>query len=552
MSDFVSIDKAYSVKYERIIHIADLETDERGKKGYFCTGCKEEVIARIGEKMPRHFAHLAKDITQPERECTWSNESFRHKVAKDILQILKKIKLPSVYSKWVNPVTGRKKLIQKSNSLEAAKVLVERQFYEDEYGKIGFGKKAEFDESSDKHLLVRPDIVFLDSNDKPILLIELVATHDIDDEKLAKINMLGINTISVKIPSGSKEDIEAVFHKTAHTKWVFNNLQESYEEEFSKTSLTSRKSVSANDDVQENTDGGGLPFGCRKNLINNLIRGFRKYISTGDYRRAKEYLRSEIQRVEENTERERAGYQTLIQQEEQKLGDLEIRYLSKRSELETKDKFFDSKFQAEVDRYRKVLDSNKGLRSRFAGGFTGVREEQDRIREAKEQVRRAKNELAREFEEAEKQEREAIEGIRRDTAELRQLIAVTERRRKEIDNRRKTLVEEYRELEKREESNYKIRRRHLQETFEGDRGRVADEFEGRRAKVREQFQKLRDELYESLDPETITELSSKSTRYRGLFGVQKLLIALKETDSCIKRIKKARGIIESGAYKDWF
>ena len=63
----------------------------------------------------------------------------------------------------------------------------EVQFYEDENGEIHFGRDIDFEKDSNKYLLIRPDVAFFDTNDKPILLIEIAVTHKIDPDKLPKI-----------------------------------------------------------------------------------------------------------------------------------------------------------------------------------------------------------------------------------------------------------------------------------------------------------------------------------------------------------------------------
>lgn len=60
----------------------------RGRKGYRCIGCDEEMEARKGPKL-QYFAHVPTDVKNG-RKCTFSNETYRHKIAKEILQILKR------------------------------------------------------------------------------------------------------------------------------------------------------------------------------------------------------------------------------------------------------------------------------------------------------------------------------------------------------------------------------------------------------------------------------------------------------------------------------
>lgn len=75
------------------IHILDAE---RGRKGYYCTGCKKEAEAvkpKLGN-IQAYFRHAATDVLVEQSECTWSSETYRHRIAKDVLQRIKYIKVP--------------------------------------------------------------------------------------------------------------------------------------------------------------------------------------------------------------------------------------------------------------------------------------------------------------------------------------------------------------------------------------------------------------------------------------------------------------------------
>src|SRR5687768_15094672 len=70
---------------------------ESGANGYYCEGCKSEMEACIGNVVRPYFRHHSKEGQNDVRECTWSNELARHAVGKDILQMEKQIKVPSLY-----------------------------------------------------------------------------------------------------------------------------------------------------------------------------------------------------------------------------------------------------------------------------------------------------------------------------------------------------------------------------------------------------------------------------------------------------------------------
>ena len=83
---------AENIKGE-IIYILDAES---GKKGYFCIGCKTQMQAVKSKIRDRksYFRHDATDVKKSQRECTFSNQNYRHSQAMSILNRIKRIKVP--------------------------------------------------------------------------------------------------------------------------------------------------------------------------------------------------------------------------------------------------------------------------------------------------------------------------------------------------------------------------------------------------------------------------------------------------------------------------
>ena len=63
------------------------EDAENGKKGYSCMGCGGElrVVHRKRPNIISFFRHYAHDVTR-ELNCSYSDETHRHKLAKQFLQ----------------------------------------------------------------------------------------------------------------------------------------------------------------------------------------------------------------------------------------------------------------------------------------------------------------------------------------------------------------------------------------------------------------------------------------------------------------------------------
>lgn len=142
------------MKYARDISGKRLHIEEvdRGLNGYYCLGCELEVIAHQGGYMDWHFKHYAKDKKKAEVKCTVYNESYRHKVAKELLLKNKTIKVPALYKFEGNS----KYKVMDPQFIDAHFARPEITFFEDENGEVRSSQKAEI-----KDFLIKPDITFL-------------------------------------------------------------------------------------------------------------------------------------------------------------------------------------------------------------------------------------------------------------------------------------------------------------------------------------------------------------------------------------------------------
>ena len=203
------------------VHIAKAPS---GRKGYFCLGCSKDMEA-VQFKDPRHasyFRHQPRDLAIGETKCTYSDETHRHKVAKEILQRIKRIKVPTIHKYPPKGHEGEPMVLKKSSWVEAETVRNEIYFFENEAGAVQWSKKLPIG----AYELVKPDVTFFDKEDKPILLIELEATHRVTEEKKARLRNLGIDAVEVILPTGPFEEIEEAFKHTSKTKWLYNGEEQ--------------------------------------------------------------------------------------------------------------------------------------------------------------------------------------------------------------------------------------------------------------------------------------------------------------------------------------
>lgn len=379
---------AKNVKGEHLF-IMDAES---GRKGYWCIGCDAEMEAVRRKKNLLHksyFRHIAKDKKKGEIPCTFSNQDFRHNLAIDILQRTKRIKVPNLYK--YAPDGKSAKLIQEAKFIEAHSVKAELSFYEDDDGNVLFGKNPEID---NKNLLIRPDVTFFDIQGKPILLIEIVVSHKLNDEKKAKIRRLGIDTIQIIIPKESPENIAQNFLVTKNTKWVFNYVEQNTN--YFQLPSGNTEGISQIDELQMGLLRESII--CRRNQISNLIRSITKCVESQLYKRVEFNIGQEIQRIERATREHESRLEEIqrgieieisseFRERREKLnernrrfqsdkGDLERRYYSKRNLLRKEQEDTDREIEF---RYR-VGKSEEEIRSEFEFEERIVEEDERRIR----------------------------------------------------------------------------------------------------------------------------------------------------------------------------
>jgi hypothetical protein len=413
-----------------VIHISVVERKDTGRgPGYYCLGCDrrlQAVLTVIDNRM-NFFRHDAEAV-KGKPKCTYSDETYRHKLAKDLLQLAKRIKVPNLYKYSLDKENPRKYLIKESHYVEAAVVLNEHYIYENEAGEIACSRNKEIETT--KSLFMKPDVLFLDSDGKPILIIELVATNKPNKEKLIKLKRLGIDAVQVRIPKESPQAIELAFKHTDNTFWLYN-----YEEDnardipFSNTHSEGISQLDINQRAffEEN-------YFCRSTQIGNLIRQINRLLESKHYKETISGFRSEIQRVEENTASHRGRLDGLrgkfsergIEQHSERREkltekqrefqvysrDLERRYYAKARELELEESLLEQGI-AEIEL------QGKELNSRGTSARKSIEEEEDaidRIRRQSEELPGIYRDIQADFERRTEQatiEAESVEGLSR-------------------------------------------------------------------------------------------------------------------------------------------
>tara|TARA_R110002012_G_scaffold99170_1_gene237080 strand:- start:3967 stop:5331 length:1365 start_codon:yes stop_codon:yes gene_type:complete len=377
VEDFTT-DWAYKADFTEPIHISQAES---GLNGYYCLGCKKEMQAVKGQIREHYFRHHAKDVKRNDTECVRANKEYRERVARDILQRLKRIKVPAVYKYQPRGSDGLPNKLAESKWVEATKVKSELTFYEDENCKIQYGSNPDIDE---RFMPIRPDITFFDAGDKPILFIEFVVTHKIAEEKKNKLHRFGINTVQIIIPKKSEEDIERVLKSSSSIKWVYNEIEANTEYVYLPD--TSVRGVWEIDDDQRKLFEES--YRCRKVQIDNLIRSVRNALESELYKRAELNFEQEISRVENATKAERAGLASVEERLEEEVRDeFSKRYDeiesngrtidNRREELREKRERLGKGYQStkrELEKEQERADNFEQFRESIEGQSRGIRE----------------------------------------------------------------------------------------------------------------------------------------------------------------------------------
>lgn len=486
-------DWAYNDDFTRHIHISAAES---GLNGYYCLGCKKEMQAVKGLKRIHYYRHDAKNVDKDNIECVVASRNYRERIARDILQRLKELKVPEVFKLPPKGQEGLPMFLQPSETIKAHKVKSELTFYEDENCQIQFGQNPDI---AERFLLIRPDVTFFNEREEPILLIEFVVTHKIDIEKKLKLKRLGLNTVQIIIPKKPGEEIEKALKLKTNVKWVYNEIEANTKYIF--VSEATDNGVWSIDDDQRNIFEEN--YKCRANQIKYLIRTVKRALESQSYKRAEQLFESEISRVEKATEAERKGLEDMegrtdkdvraqftdqtvdvetqggdlnVREDKfrEKFKDLDDRYQSKKEELRKKQKRVNSDKESGL----KNGGTEKSIRERFSRANQQLREGFDReeesvIRiierriESNNQLSRKSNKLSEKFGKLEREEQESFESRRVKVAE-----SITEQLRldeiglskniesegeniKQLQCKERTLSEEFAKLEEQAKESFR-------------------------------------------------------------------------------------------------
>lgn len=513
-------------------HISEVQS---GKHGYFCMGCGKEMIAKKGSVLKHHFAHDAKDVKNVTK-CYYSDESYRHKLAKEILQLAKQVKVPALYKYPAEYEYGLKPMkIRDPQLIKAHRVEIELPFFEDENGITKWGRGHDLEGSKEKFLLIKPDVAFFDIDDNPILLIELVATHKVNQEKLLKIKRLGIDTIEIAIPKDHPTIIEEVFQKTSRTQWLYNYEQE--KTRYVPTTDGSSQSIPSIDEFQIQLLKSGESYECKSSEINNFIRRFRKLMESEQYRQAQQSIIEEIQRTETNTERSREQLRKLQIESEREI----IQQFSSETE----------RLRSETNRIEEQIaeleNQERELEERYIRKDGEIRDEEETYRpDCQTEIDGLEFNL-RELGSSARTLEERMAEIRAEEERWASYHRSQERnidrdQEDEIGNIERIKIEIERALEDRDG---------LGEKYRPIEERVRTEFEEKERELGREFENYRDDSLEAIRSRDCERISRVKRDIKAILEGGELTNVISSQDASIKRLRRAKELLDKKSYKDW-
>lgn len=518
---------------DEVIYIGDAES---GRKGYWCLGCKEEMdaVKRKNILHKSYFRHSAKGVDN-DRKCTFSNQNYRHKLAIEILQFTKRIKVPNLYS--FSPDGKKAVLLKEAEFIEANHVRAELTFYEDDEGNVHSGKNPDLE---NKNLLIRPDITFFNIQNEPILLVEIVVTHKLDDEKKVKLKRLGINTIQIVIPKDSEKNIVKSLQTTTNTKWVYNYDQERIN--YFQASKGNREELSSIDELQRKFFGESIA--CRTSQIKNLIRSIERSMGSEQYRRIEQQFESELSRVKANTKRNRERLDELERGFED-----EVYSIFREQEAEVEEGLRDLEKQ-QIAFEKEYTD----LEGRYTKKATELRKSEELLeREISEYISRGEigERLREDFETRKERLKNDSERIK---VEIERIIGEQEQLRNFTEQLEREEQKRFEQLKNYELESFGRIKTELESETDDIESKINNfgeftEKEGRRVEI--EFEKCRDESIKRINENNTSGNTELSVRIESILKIRGFLSDYDDRKKTYERYRTYLEFVRKGAWKEW-
>lgn len=501
------------------IHISEADS---GSNNYFCGGCKSRKIAHPNNvKQEPFFRHHPQDFHLHHKKCPFGDESMRHKAAKDIIQILRRIKVPSIKIPVPEQFGGGDYMLEPAKFVEAeGRVFIEHYLSFNRNGTVEITHNI-----PDSDFYIKPDVIFTDFQDRPILIIEIRATHKVDSEKRAKIIFFGIDCVEVKVPENyNKEDIQNYcLESVKNTVWLYNEKQLTTSYDPNTHPIGTGR---FDDPLKEGEPDFEETFECAKFGIKEALRAIGRVMESAQYRKAANLLEEEESRIKRE-ERELEAEERAIEIEEREFS------VSTESVGE-EERALEEEVRREVS--RRIAERHRQLEGRY--------------QREKERLRSIQLEQGREREDFESTRRRIEvfrESYRDDLNNLKRRIEENKRRREELPGQ----FEQDKDSTSRRSEVDKARERAEIKRIASEERALPEEFRRKEEQVDQDFEGLRgraDEIINSKDTSGDSELSKRIKR---LLDARELYNVIQEEEKSFIRYRTAYKSFTEGTFKNW-
>lgn len=523
------------------IHISQAKS---GKNGYYCRGCKDEMVAVIGSLPNPYFRHIPRDITA-KAKCMKTDESFRHDYAKRMLQLHKEIKVPSLFK---HPPTGshytKVNKIKSSWVIKAHYVENEMQFFLNENDVLCWSRGVDYENKPEKHSLIQPDVAFFNEKNNPILFIEILATHKVTKPKIEKIMALGVDTVQVSVPNGTKEEIEEVFKRTDKTEWIYNEQRERTPYIPNDSSGGYTEMAPTLDGIQGIIHQSSESYECKALQIRNFIRRVRKLMDTVEFAEATKGIADEIQRVDSATKREREQWESVQEKYEAEVNEefepKILNYNKSEAEIALEESGIEQQITAVTNRHQKVEDRYRELEADYRANADqfeqSIRDYQPECQPEIDSIEREIRELEGKISAIEELGITYDQRVEQNTKEEQRIDYSTKQENgfiEAIESRRAELSERKGSLDKNLRAEFEVREAQF------------------RAEIGERFDQDRDASIDAISREDNSSESRVKKRINELFEAGKLAGPFITAQNDVRRIRQAIECFDQKAWKTW-
>ena len=506
-----------------------------GAKGYYCMGCTKEMQA-VKFKNPKHqsyFRHHVIDVDTTKIECVHASKKYREKLAYFYFMRVKQIKVPDLFKYPPKGVEGNPVLLQEAKVIKAHRIDREVVFFEDENGVIHSGKKTNVDE---RYLWIRPDAVFYDNDDKPILFLEFVVTHKPDIDKINKLQRIGINTVQIIVPKLSEEEIEKSISQVSKVKWTYNEIESNTE--YLSISAGSSEGIPSIDEEQRKLFEES--YKCRAAQIGNLVRAINRCLASKSYRGVEHLFEQEIQRIENATTGEQARLDEIQRSIEieihSELGERREQFDERKQQFQEYYRGLESRYNREKQRIierRGDVEKDSKFRQQFGGTEDDIRDEVERI----------ERELVIETEDVET--RTTL--VRDEQERTLSAIASNKTIQENFGESEDSLITRFQQFKETEQGNFRRENDDLDSKINGfEETRRESEF-----RFREYFKRRHEQIAERINNRDVQGGDELSKRIEKILDVRRLFGSYSDNTETLERYRKGIQFIKSGTWKEW-